>query len=82
LPATDSNLENRIRVVEERLTRALQKAGRRRSDIQLVAVTKKFSSAIIREAHQMGLREFGENYVQEFAVSARSLASCLAPVII
>jgi pyridoxal phosphate enzyme (YggS family) len=73
LPATDSNLENRIRVVEERLSRALRKAGRRRSDIQLVAVTKKFSSAIIREAHQMGLREFGENYVQEFAVKRPEL---------
>ena len=46
---------------------ALQKAGRRRSDIKLVAVTKKFSSAVIQEAYQAGLREFGENYVQEFA---------------
>src|SRR6185312_2140984 len=36
-------------------------------DIQLVAVTKKFSSAVIREAYQAGFREFGENYVQEFA---------------
>jgi hypothetical protein len=32
-----------------------------------VAVTKKFSSSLIREGYQAGLREFGENYVQEFA---------------
>jgi pyridoxal phosphate enzyme (YggS family) len=32
-----------------------------------VAVSKKFSARAIREAYQAGLREFGENYVQEFA---------------
>lgn len=67
MPATGSHLQNRIQAVEQRLAAAVQKAGRRRSDIQLVAVTKKFSSAVIQEAYQAGLREFGENYVQEFA---------------
>jgi pyridoxal phosphate enzyme (YggS family) len=32
-----------------------------------VAVSKKFSAESIRAAHAAGLREFGENYVQEFA---------------
>jgi pyridoxal phosphate enzyme (YggS family) len=32
-----------------------------------VAVSKKFSASAIREAYAAGLREFGENYVQEFA---------------
>jgi pyridoxal phosphate enzyme (YggS family) len=32
-----------------------------------VAVSKKFSAERIREAYRAGLREFGENYVQEFA---------------
>lgn len=32
-----------------------------------MAVTKKFSANQIREAYQAGLRNFGENYVQEFA---------------
>jgi pyridoxal phosphate enzyme (YggS family) len=32
-----------------------------------VAVSKKFSAAAIREAYEAGLRDFGENYVQEFA---------------
>ncbi|HXR78250.1 MAG TPA: YggS family pyridoxal phosphate-dependent enzyme [Bryobacteraceae bacterium] len=67
MSATGSNLQSRIQVVEQRLAAALQKTGRRRSDIQLVAVTKKFSSTVIQEAYQAGLREFGENYVQEFA---------------
>jgi len=32
-----------------------------------VAVSKKFSAGAIREAYEAGLRDFGENYVQEFA---------------
>lgn len=32
-----------------------------------MAVSKKFSAIRIREAYGAGLREFGENYVQEFA---------------
>ena len=32
----------------------------------LIAVTKKFPASVIREAYSLGLRVFGENYVQEF----------------
>jgi pyridoxal phosphate enzyme (YggS family) len=32
-----------------------------------VAVSKKFSASAIRQAYDAGLRDFGENYVQEFA---------------
>lgn len=32
-----------------------------------MAVSKKFSAQTIRAAYEAGLREFGENYVQEFA---------------
>jgi PLP dependent protein len=32
-----------------------------------VAVSKKFSAAAIRDAYGAGVRDFGENYVQEFA---------------
>lgn len=32
-----------------------------------MAVSKKFSAESIREAYRTGLRDFGENYVQEFA---------------
>jgi PLP dependent protein len=39
-----------------------------------VAVSKKFSAQRIREAYSAGLREFGENYVQEFAGKRSELA--------
>jgi PLP dependent protein len=38
-----------------------------------VAVTKKFSAVRIREGYQCGLRDFGENYVQEFAAKRPQL---------
>jgi PLP dependent protein len=57
--------ENLTRV-EERIAQACQTAGRRREDITLVAVTKVFPASAIVEAHEAGLRHFGENYVQEF----------------
>lgn len=53
--------------MEARILRALHAAGRLRSQVTLVAVTKKFSATAIRDAYHLGLRHFGENYVQEFA---------------
>ena len=59
-------LEQRLDQVEAKLAKAALRAGRRREDITLIAVTKKFPASVIREAYQLGLRDFGENYVQEF----------------
>ncbi len=41
-----------------------------------MAVTKKFPAAVIREAYALGLRDFGENYVQEFEAKRAELAEC------
>ena len=49
------------------------RAGRKRSEILLLAVTKKFPASAIREAYELGLREFGENYVQEFETKRAGL---------
>ncbi len=59
-------LRERLSQVEQRIETAARRAGRARSDITLIAVTKKFSADVIREAYDLGLRIFGENYVQEF----------------
>jgi hypothetical protein len=60
-------LAERLRQVEERIQAAAGRAGRRREEITLIAVTKIFPASAIREAYALGLRHFGENYVQEFA---------------
>jgi hypothetical protein len=62
-----STFASRLQSVESRIEDALRRAGRQRSEITLVAVSKKFSADRIREAYDAGLRDFGENYVQEFA---------------
>jgi PLP dependent protein len=41
-----------------------------------VAVTKKFPAAAIRDAYALGLRDFGENYVQEFETKRMELSDC------
>ena len=70
-----ANLRERLEQVEERIQRAVARSGRRRSDVTLMAVTKKFPPDIICEAYARGLRCFGENYVQEFESKYASVAA-------
>ena len=59
-------LEQRLAEVKLRIARAAERARRDPARITLVAVTKVFPASAIRDAYALGLREFGENYVQEF----------------
>src|SRR5207248_10558020 len=71
------SLSERLADVRERIQRTAQQARRDPSQIKLLAVTKVFPASAIREAYELGLREFGENYVQEFegkAPEVRGLA--------
>jgi pyridoxal phosphate enzyme (YggS family) len=67
-------LKERLERVDERIHAAAHRAGRRREDISLIAVTKKFPAEVVREAYDLGLRVFGENYVQEFETKHPALA--------
>lgn len=68
-------MRNRLEDVESRLARALQRAGGRREEITLIAVTKVFPPQVITDAYELGLRHFGENYVQEFDGKSATVAS-------
>jgi PLP dependent protein len=59
-------MEEELRQVRSRIASAASRAGRRAEDITLVAVTKVFPASVIRDAYALGLRDFGENYLQEF----------------
>ena len=59
--------------VRERIANAARRAGRSPGEVALMAVTKTFGAAPIREAHAAGLRLFGENRVQEFASKAEAV---------
>lgn len=52
----------------------MKRAGRERSDVTLIAVTKKFPAEVTCQAYELGLRYFGENYVQEFEAKLPALA--------
>ena len=67
-------LGERLAAVRERIGRAAERARRDPAGIALLAVTKVFPAAAIREAYELGLREFGENYVREFEGKAPQLA--------
>lgn len=59
-------LAERLAAVRARIERAAERSRRDPARILLLAVTKIFPAAAIQEAYALGLREFGENYVQEF----------------
>jgi len=59
-------LEQRLAEVRLRIARAADRTRRDPAGIMLLAVTKVFPAQAIRDAYALGLREFGENYVQEF----------------
>ena len=69
-----ATLQERMAQVELRIQAAVRQSRRRREEVTLVAVTKKFPAAVVCEAYSLGLRVFGENYVQEFADKLPALA--------
>jgi pyridoxal phosphate enzyme (YggS family) len=58
-------IAERVAVVRERIARAAARAGRQARDVTLVAVSKTHPPDAVREAFAAGLRDFGENRVQE-----------------
>ena len=61
-----NTLKERLDEVRARISRAAERSRRDPSGILLLAVTKVFPATVICEAYELGLRDFGENYVQEF----------------
>jgi pyridoxal phosphate enzyme (YggS family) len=69
-------LSDRWETVRERIVRAAQRTGRKPEEITLLAVTKVFPVETLLEAYALGMREFGENYVQEFERKFPHTAAC------
>ena len=67
-------LRERLAAVRERIARAAGRTRRDPAQITLLAVTKLFPAKVIRQAYELGLREFGENYVREFEDKAPAVA--------
>jgi pyridoxal phosphate enzyme (YggS family) len=58
-------IELNIRNIEERIGICATKSGRSKDDITLIAVSKTVDAASVEQAAKAGIRNFGENRVQE-----------------
>ncbi len=62
---TLARLEEAIAGVRQRIAAAADRAHRDADDVRLIAVTKQVEPGVVELAVRAGLKEFGENYVQE-----------------
>jgi pyridoxal phosphate enzyme (YggS family) len=69
-----ATIRDNLALVEERIEAACRRSGRRREDVRLIAVSKTHPVAAIREAFAAGVRDFGENRVQEAKAKVTELA--------
>jgi len=74
-----STVAENLTRVRARIVRACQEAGRPPEAVRLVAVTKTVDVERIREAVAAGVREIGENYLQEAEPKLNELAD--APLV-
>jgi pyridoxal phosphate enzyme (YggS family) len=58
-------IAERVAAVRERIARAAERAARSAADVKLVAVSKTHPAEAVRAAFAAGVRDFGENRVQE-----------------
>ena len=68
-----STIADNISQVAARIRRAEQAAQRAADSVQLLAVSKTKPAAAVREAYAAGVRDFGENYLQEALGKQREL---------
>jgi pyridoxal phosphate enzyme (YggS family) len=66
-------IRERLAELKGRIQEAARRAARQPEQITLVAVSKTFPAEAIRAAWEAGLRDFGENYVQEFERKSQEL---------
>ena len=67
-------LTDRLATIDARIAAACRRAGRDRSEVRLVAVSKGVEPSAIRAAADAGVHVFGENYVQEWTAKRAALA--------
>ena len=58
-------LKENLEEVEEKIAKACERAGRAREEVTLIAVSKTKPVEMLQEIYDAGIRDFGENKVQE-----------------
>ncbi len=62
---SDNDIVKNIEIIRSKIDQALRRSNRNVSDVKLVAVSKTVDIERIMMAYEAGIRDFGENYVQE-----------------
>ena len=70
----DTPIRTRTRTVRDAIAEAEQSAGRQAGSVRLLAISKTQPAAAVRAAHGCGVRDFGENYLQEALPKIDALA--------
>ncbi len=68
-------VKENLKSIEERISAACARSGRKRSDVLLLCVTKTKPVEMLEEAYAAGYRDFGENKVQEITKKRPQLPS-------
>lgn len=66
-------LKDQLQEVEKRIQAACDRAGRKREEVTLIAVSKTKPVETLQEAYDLGVRIFGENKVQELTAKYEAL---------
>ena len=73
-------IRERLARLEEQIADACRRAGRARTEVTLMAVSKMHPAAAILEAASLGIALFGENRVQEFQKKHAEIAPSGPPI--
>lgn len=66
-------IHENLNEIEGQIAAACQRSGRSTGEVTLIAVSKTMPVEALREAYQAGVREFGENKVQELLMKLPEL---------
>ena len=58
-------LEKNLKSIQDKVKDACKRSGRHPEDVTLIAVSKTKPVSMLQELYDLGIRQFGENKVQE-----------------
>lgn len=67
-------IKERIEQIQERIDEAAQRSGRNTAEIELIAVTKEKSAAVVKALSENGISKIGESYLSEALFKINILA--------
>lgn len=69
----ETYIRENLEQIEKRIQAACDRSHRKREEVLLIAVSKTKPASMVREAMEAGIRDFGENKVQELCEKAEEI---------